>query len=136
MKRCCATILLLTCFCINASADHITGGEMYYTYSGFSNGLHHYNVTLKLFMRCNSGRNLADPTIISVFDRASNNRIIDITVPLAQELPISLPNPGPCITKPPTGGYKVGYYNFLLSFPSTSSGYLLASQVNTVSLAK
>ena len=75
-------ILLLCAFTFIAKADHITGGEMFYTYTGTSNGQNNYNVTLKLFMRCNSGRQFPDPAIISVFNRSAYSRLQDISVEL------------------------------------------------------
>jgi len=130
MRKYVIAILLFTGFSIRASADHITGGEMYYTYAGFSNGNHQYNVTLKLFMRCNSGRMFANPNIISVFDKATNARIADYSVSLADQKTISLQDAGPCISNPPTVCYVVGYYYFTLPLPASAAGYILASQVN------
>ena len=121
-------------FCIGcmlaARADHITGGEMYYTYAGIKDGEYQYNVVLKLFMRCNSGRFFSDPTVISVFDRVTNEHIKDISTPLASQENISLTSTNPCITDPPVVCYVVGYFYFRVSLPASVNGYLLASQVN------
>ncbi|HKH61269.1 MAG TPA: hypothetical protein VKA49_10590, partial [Flavitalea sp.] len=85
-----------------ARADHITGGEMYYTYLGLSgSGEHRYSVTLKFFMRCNSGRQFYNPAIVSIFNRKTADIITTIDVPLASQQTISLKNPDPCITNPP-----------------------------------
>jgi gliding motility-associated-like protein len=130
MKRLVIVIFLLVGAFFSANADHVTGGEMYYTYNGFSNGLHHYSVTYKLFMRCFSNRNFANPTVISVFDKSNNSRVTDITVALSHQTNISLPDAGPCINNPPLVCYDVGYYFFTISLPESSAGYLLASQVN------
>ncbi|MEP6728931.1 MAG: gliding motility-associated C-terminal domain-containing protein [Bacteroidota bacterium] len=121
-------------FCIGcmlaAKADHITGGEMYYTYAGITNGEYQYNVVLKLFMRCNSGRFFSDPTIISVFDRITGEHIKDISAPLGNQENLNLSNTNPCITDPPTVCYVVGYFYFRVSLPASANGYLLSSQVN------
>lgn len=113
-----------------AAAGHITGGEMFYTYSGLVGGLHQYNVTLKLYKRCNSGRAFPDPAIISVFDKTTGNRYADYTTRLSNEEIISLNNPDPCISNPPQVCYEIGYYYFILSLPSSIAGYVVASQVN------
>jgi gliding motility-associated-like protein len=113
-----------------AKADHITGGEMYYTAAGFSGGEYQYNVTLKLFMRCNSGRFFSDPTIVSVFDRVTNAHIKDISVALGNQENLNLSNTNPCITDPPVVCYVVGFFYFRVSLPASANGYLLASQVN------
>lgn len=124
------TILLCITMPYLCKADHITGGEMYYTYEGFFNGMHTYNVTLKFYMRCNSGRSFNNPTVVSIFDKASNSRVRDMNVTLTKQETIQISNPDPCITNPPLVCYEVGYYNFSLSLPSSISGYVLASQVN------
>jgi len=113
-----------------AKADHITGGEMYYTYAGLANGEYQYNVVLKLFMRCNSGRFFSDPTVISVFDRVNGQHIKDISAPLSSQENLDLVNTNPCITDPPQVCYVVGYFYFRVSVPPSANGYLLSSQVN------
>ncbi len=130
MKKLCTFCIVLLCFITKAKADHITGGEIYYTCSS-NNGVNYtYNVTFKLFMRCNSGRQFYNPTIISVFDRGTNHRISDINVNLSSSETISLTDPDPCISDPPTVCYVVGYYNFTLTLPANANGYILSSQVN------
>jgi gliding motility-associated-like protein len=116
--------------CSIARADHITGGEMFYTFIGKSGNNYQYAVTLKLFMRCNSGRRFNNPTIVSVFDRITNARIRDLSVPLTKQENIRLSNSNPCITNPPTVCYDVGYYQFTVALPASANGYLLSSQVN------
>lgn len=113
-----------------AKASHITGGEMYYTFNGISNGLYQYSVTFKLFQRCGSGRQFPNPAIISIFDKTNNVRISDMSVPIATTTNISITNPDPCITNPPTVCYDVAYYSFSVSLPSSAAGYVMASQVN------
>jgi len=131
MKRFIAFSIFLAAFQFNASADHITGGEMFYTYLGRNGAEYQYSVTLKLFMRCNSGRRFNDPTTVSVFDRLTSARILDVSVGLTRQENISLANSSnPCITNPPTVCYDVGYYQFTVSLPGNVNGYLLVSQVN------
>ena len=123
-------LLFLCAFSFIAKADHITGGEMYYTYTGFSNGQNNYAVTLKLFMRCNSGRQFPNPAIISIFDKAGYRRIQDLSIQLSDQRTIQLNDPDPCITNPPRVCYEVAYYHFSITLPANQSGYVLASQVN------
>src|ERR1700712_4739349 len=121
-------------FCIGcmlaARADHITGGEMHYTSAGIVDGKYQYNVVLKLFMRCNSGRFFSDPTIISIFDRVTGEHISDVSAPLGNQENLNLNNTNPCITDPPPVCYVVGYFYFRVSLPASAHGYILASQVN------
>jgi gliding motility-associated-like protein len=125
------TILLLSAvFSVTAKASHITGGEMYYTFIGINNGQYQYNVTLKLFQRCNSGRQFQNPCFISVFDKVNNTRVTDISVNISRQENIRITNPDPCITNPPIVCYDVAYYNFTVSLPASAAGYVMASQVN------
>jgi gliding motility-associated-like protein len=114
-----------------ASADHITGGQMFYTLAGKeANGSYNYNFTLKLFMRCNSGRQFNNPTIIAVYDKGSGQRILQKSVYLTNSQTTQLLNPDPCISDPPNVCYEVGLYLFDLNLPPSSSGYIVSSQVN------
>lgn len=130
MKKLCCLCLIFICFCLKAKADHITGGEIFYNYTLDAAGNYNYNVTFKLFMRCFSNRQFNNPTIVSVFDRATNTRIQNITVPLLNSEQISLTNPDPCISNPPTVCYVVGYYSFNVTLPASANGYILSSFVN------
>ncbi len=103
---------------------------MFYTYIGMANGQYRYNVTLKLFQRCGSGRQFPNPTIISIFDKTSNLRVTDISVTISNQETISISNPDPCITNPPAVCYEVAYYNFFVTLPASAAGYVMASQVN------
>jgi gliding motility-associated-like protein len=129
MKKIVAFSLLLTCFSPIARASHITGGEMSYVYLGPYGSQYQYGVTLKLYMRCNSGRVFPDPAIISIFDK-NTTRVKDVEVPLGQSETISLTNNDPCISDPPSVCYVVGYYYFTVTLPGSVAGYVLASQVN------
>ncbi|GAC1426434.1 MAG: hypothetical protein NVSMB7_02900 [Chitinophagaceae bacterium] len=113
-----------------AKADHITGGEMYYSFVNSSAGVYTYSVTLKLFMRCNSGREFSDPTVVTVFDRLSGAHIKDISVPLGNQQTLTLSSTNPCITDPPEVCYVAGFYYFGLSLPASANGYILSTQVN------
>lgn len=121
------TGLLMGCV-LNASADHITGGEMFYKFVGMSNGLNEYDVTVRIFMRCSSGRQFNNPTIFSVFYKDSGIRYKDYSVSLGTVQTLSETSDDPCIINPPTVCYEVGHYSFRVSLPA-SSAFVLASQV-------
>lgn len=112
------------------NASHITGGEMYYTFAGISDGRYVYNVTLKLFQRCGSGRQFPNPTIVSIFEKGTLVRIVDMNVNISGGETISITDPDPCITNPPAVCYEVAYYQFTVTLPPTPAGYVIASQVN------
>jgi PKD repeat protein len=130
MKKILFFFVVLLCLAKTVKADHITGGEIYYTCEPAANGTITYRVTFKLFMRCNSGRQFNNPTVVSVFDRVTNARVTDLNVNLSSSETIQITNPDPCITDPPKVCYVVGYYNFVLNLPANPNGYVLASQVN------
>lgn len=130
MKKLLLFLLLFCAVATTAHADHITGGEMSYTYQGFSNGLHHYAVTYKLYMRCNSGRMFPAVNVVSLFDKVTGARINDISVPLANQTTISLPDGGPCIANAPVVCFEIAHYYFTVDVPPSANGYVLASEVN------
>jgi gliding motility-associated-like protein len=113
-----------------ARADHITGGEMYYIYAGMQGSNHVYRVTLRLLMRCGSGRLFPNPIIIGVFNNEGGARVADVPVPLASQIPLSLTTFNPCISNPPNVCFEVATYNFDVALPSNQRGYTLTAQVN------
>ncbi|WEK35255.1 MAG: gliding motility-associated C-terminal domain-containing protein [Candidatus Pseudobacter hemicellulosilyticus] len=116
--------------CFYAHADHITGGEMFYTLLSSSNGQYRYNITFKLFMDCYSQRQFNNPATIGVFNRQSHTRFTEMPVSLTSTELLNLTNTGPCITDPPPVCYRVGYYNFTITLPASAEGYLLTCMVN------
>jgi len=129
MKQCC---ILLFCLASGlwARADHITGGEMFYTLIGFSNGQYQYHVTAKFFKDCFINRQLSPTTYVSVFEKGSNQPSQVITAGLTRQETLNLNNNNPCITNPPQVCYEVGYYEFDISLPPSRNGFILATQVN------
>lgn len=103
---------------------------MYYTVVNIGNASYQYNVTLKLFQRCASGRVFPNPTIVSIFDLSSFMRVKDLNVSITATETISITDPDPCITNPPEVCYEVAYYDFVIILPASQHGYVLASQVN------
>lgn len=124
------TITLFLLWGKMALAGHITGGEMYYTYVGMSNGQYQYNVTLKLYKRCNISTAFPDPAIISVFAKMDQSRFGDFYVPMTRSENINLTNVNPCISNPPLVCFDIAYYSFTLLLPGSPMGYTISSQVN------
>lgn len=103
---------------------------MYYIFNGISSsGEYKYSVTLKFFMRCNSGRQFYNPALVSIFNKKTSALVSTIEVSLGNTESISLTNTNPCISNPPAVCYEVGYYYFSISLPASADGYKLASQV-------
>lgn len=117
-----------TCLC--ARADHITGGEMFYTLTGFSGNQYSYHVTAKFFKDCAINRQLNTSNFFSVFEKGSNEPLQVLTVSLTRTETLNLNNNNPCITNPPQVCYEVGYYEFDLILPGSAKGFVIATQVN------
>ena len=101
------TLFTILLSALVAKADHITGGEMYYTFLGTSsNGDYRYSVTLKFFMRCSSGRQFYNPAVIAAFNKKSAALVTTMNVYLAKTETLSLSSPNPCISNPPTVCYS------------------------------
>jgi len=107
MTKICAICLGLICFSVKVKADHISGGEMYYTYVSNQNGTFTYNVTFKLFIRCQSATGIKNPTTVSVFEKGTNRRISDISVKISSIENLQLANTDPCISNPPDVCFQV-----------------------------
>ena len=132
IRRICIGLFLgvLLCQANAVQADHITGGEMSYRYIGLSGGNHAYQVTLRLLMRCNSGRQFPNPIRISIFDKGTYSRLQDLSVALGGQTTISLNNNDPCISNPPTVCYEVATYIFDVFVPPGGAGYYATAQIN------
>jgi gliding motility-associated-like protein len=129
MKRLVLVISVCISLSFTAMANHITGGEMYYTLVSQSNGNYTYSVTLKLFRDSLSTGAALDPSAaISIFDRSTGVSVWNNLVPQARIVVLHLWDPGPCITNPPTIIYQVGYYEFLVTLPASVAGYTISYQ--------
>lgn len=128
MKRIAIGCLLLLML-FTARADHITGGEMSYTFMGVTNGQYSYAISAKLFMDCYSNRRLPDPAYFGIFDKTTGNRVTDLSIKMVRQDRLTLSNPGPCITNPPNVCYDIGLYEFVVILPASAEGYIIAIQV-------
>ena len=128
MKRLVLAILFIS-FGIFSKANHITGGEMYYTLLSHIGNNYTYSVTLKLFRDCNStGAQLDANAVIGIFDRGSGVMVQSANVPRSQIVTLNLGSPNPCINNPPTVCYQVGYYTFTITLPGSTNGYIISYQ--------
>jgi len=110
-------------------ANHITGGQIYYTFSGQSGNDYSYSVSLLLYRDSLSTGALLDPAApIAIFDRLTGAMVWSGSVPRAFIEVLHLYAPGPCIVNPPTVIYQVGHYNFNVTLPGTPDGYIIAYQ--------
>lgn len=128
MYRSVMILVLLVGSCLTALADHITGGEIYYKFVGLNSGLYEYDVSVRIFMRCNSGRQFVNPAAFSIFYASTSVKYRDYNVRLDRVETLSEKSNDPCIVNPPTVCYEVGYYEFRISVP-TSASMIIAHQV-------
>src|SRR5437868_13990260 len=95
-----------------AFANHITGGEMYYTLTSSSGNSYTYHVALRLYRDCYSTGAPLDPAAsISIFDSRTGGTVWDNNgnpIPRAKIVHLNLSSPSPCIQNPPAVCYDVG----------------------------
>ncbi|MBO9681166.1 MAG: gliding motility-associated C-terminal domain-containing protein [Flavisolibacter sp.] len=107
--------------------QHLTGGEMYYSYQGMLNGEHVYRVTIQCFAKCD---NAAHPRSVnlSIFDRLTNILIKRIAVPINSRSTENLPGDllNDCLVNPLSLCNSVAYYTVDVSLPPSPNGYLLS----------
>jgi gliding motility-associated-like protein len=129
MKRIAAFILIVFSG-LTSYANHITGGEMFYTLTSQVGNDYTYHVTLKLYRDPNSGGAQLDNSAgITVFDRFTGTLIQNNpTVPLTRVENLLLTTPNPCIVNPPLVQYQVGYYEFDITLPGSANGYMISYQ--------
>ncbi|MGC4096104.1 MAG: hypothetical protein QM706_03220 [Nitrospira sp.] len=113
-----------------AHADHITGGNIYYTYAGMQNGQLVYNIYVEIYKRCASPSPFPDSAYISVFDKVTNARLFDAKASIVKQQLLVINHHSPCIVNPPEVCYVVASYNFTIAVPPSAQGYAVVSQFN------
>lgn len=125
MKR--LLLLLSTVFFLgiqNASATHIVGGELVYTYLGASQ----YEVTLIVYRDCLSGQAaFDDPASIGVFD-AGNSLVQNLNFDLDSIVTLQGTINSSCVTAPTDVCTEAGYYTEIITLPPAIGGYSIAYQ--------
>ncbi len=129
MKRFVLVISVYFTLCLPAMANHITGGEMYYTLVSQNGNNFTYHVVLKLYRDCfSSGAQLDPSSGIAIFDKSNGTMVWNNLVPQSRMVRLEIESPNPCITNPPPVCYQVGYYEFDVTLPSSAFGYTVAYQ--------
>lgn len=114
-----------------AFANHITGGEMYYTLIEQDGNKYTYHVVLKLYRDCNAPPGSADldpSAAIAIYNNSTFALTWSKSITMTKRVDLDLDSPNPCINKPPEVCYQVGYYEFDVTLPATSQGYTIAYQ--------
>jgi gliding motility-associated-like protein len=125
-------LLLCTLGCFVAAlsyANHITGGQMFYTLVSESGGNYTYRVTMMLYRDCFSqGAPLDAIAPIAVFNNSTGSMVSIFQVSMARQDKLQITGSDPCILNPPQVCYDVGYYEFTVTVPAASEGYTIAYQ--------
>ena len=128
MKRA-TLIIVFSLALLSVHANHITGGQIFYTLSGQSGNNYTYAVSLQLYRdSLSSGAPLDAAAPIAIFDRVTGTMVWNSNVQLAFIEVLHLHSPGPCVNNPPTVIYQVGHYNFNITLPGSPNGYIIVYQ--------
>jgi hypothetical protein len=113
----------------DASAEHISGGEIYYQYigPGALPNTDKYRITLRLFRDCTAGTGFDNPAPIRIFNTSDNSLYSDFSVPINNVQTIAInPSNYPCITNVPAVCYEVAFYFLIVDLPVSARGYSIA----------
>jgi gliding motility-associated-like protein len=128
MKR--SLLILFSFFVVKILfAEHITGGEMYYTYLESTPDGHKYRITLKLFRHClGNGAQLDNAAAIGIFNKTTGAMVWSQRVDMKSRDEVRLSSPGPCVTNAPDVCYQFGYYEVTVTLPESLNGYTVSYQ--------
>ena len=102
MKRFALVIFFLGLL-LSSKANHITGGQIFYTYLGKdASGNYQYRVTLFLYRdHFSSGAQLDPSAPIAIFEKGNGRMVWSNNITLADTTWLDLVSPDPCILNPP-----------------------------------
>src|SRR5882724_7880142 len=124
MKRFLLLIAISFLLSLPSFANHISGGEIYYTYTRQSGNAFLYHITLKLLHTCNS-HELNTQAKFTVLNKKTFEVAWDGLAPRTGLIQKFITEPNPCITNPPQICNEVGYYEVDVLLPSSTDGYII-----------
>lgn len=122
-------VTILGLVSLAARADHIIGGEMYYTFLGKSGHDNRYRITLKLFVRCDATNEQFDAKVdIAIYNGLGAHVTTMRDIDREKIEQYTATDVDPCIVNPPYICYQIGYYSREVVLPPDASGYVAAFQ--------
>jgi hypothetical protein len=129
MKKQLLSLIVVLSSLIPTYANHISGGEMYYTFVSQSGNNYTYSVTLKLFRDpAGGGPSLEPVQNIAIYEKVTNLLAWSGSVSQTQAYITTLTTPNPCIIAPPTVSFNIAIYNFQVTLPGSINGYIISFQ--------
>ena len=131
MKKQLLSFIVVILSFISSHANHISGGEMYYTYLGIDafTGFPNYSVTLKLFRDpAGGGPNLETSQNIAIYEKGTNILRWSGNVTESQSYTTTLTYPNPCIISPPVVSFDIKLYTFTVPLAPSQNGYIIVFQ--------
>ena len=123
-------VFCLSLLALPGFARHIKGGEIFYSYLGPNGNFDTYQVTLRLFIACNSTPDQANGPAYLSFFRVSDNGLavgpLSVDITLSQVL--HLTHPSPCIVNPSDVCYWVREYSYKVNLKRDPQGYVVVFQ--------
>ena len=107
-----------------ARADHIIGGEMYYSFVRQDGANNIYNITLKLFISCDAEGGQIDPNVRISFFTAGGRHVETKGYGRNSLQRYSANDVDPCIVNPPFVCYQIAFYSGQVSLPISTEGYI------------
>ncbi len=111
-----------------ARADHVIGGEMYYNFVRAEGADNVYEITLKLFIRCDATPSQIDAEAFITIYHAGGALVNSYEFDRGSMQRYGATDIDPCIVNPPTVCYQIAYYSGTVKLPANTNGYLATFQ--------
>jgi gliding motility-associated-like protein len=116
-------------FALPSKANHISGGEMYYTLVSQSGNNYTYQITLKLFRDvASTGPALEPVQNIGIYEKVTNSLAWSGQASMTNQYNLTLGTPNPCIIAPPQVSFTIALYTFQVTLPGSQFGYTISFQ--------
>ncbi len=127
MKRFLVIVSLFIFWGGAASAAHIKGGEVFYTYLGpGAGGNDRFRISVKLFIDCGSQEGQLDNDVnVAIYKTGTNQAAPNSPFTLGKvgDNFLRLSTPSPCIINPSPVCYRIMVYSTIIELPKEAKGY-------------